>query len=57
MKYFTIDAENNITAYASQNAASSAPAGVETFATASALEGILAKRPGATAVEIWNLTG
>src|SRR4051812_3863107 len=58
MKTFTIDSDNNITAYASQEEAAAAQCDAQTFATAAGLQSILKKLPAATAVEIWNgMTG
>jgi hypothetical protein len=60
MKAFTINAEGNITAFESKEAAEAnlPPTGAFVFTTAGGLQGYLKKFPAATAVEIWNsLTG
>jgi hypothetical protein len=60
MKAFTIDAENNITAFPSRKAAEAnlPPTGAVVFTTAAGLQGYLDKFPAGAAVEIWNsLTG
>ena len=58
MKTFILDADHNITVYASQQeAASAVPAG-DAFTTAAGLRAALKNYSAATAVEIWNsLTG
>jgi len=58
MKTFILDADHNITVYASQQeAASAVPAG-DAFSTAAGLRAALKNYSAATAVEIWNsLTG
>jgi hypothetical protein len=58
MKTFILDADHNITVYASQQeAASAVPAG-DAFTTAAGLKAALKNYSAATAVEIWNgLTG
>ena len=58
MKTFVLGADHNITAYASQQQATSAmPSGVA-FSTAAGLKAALQNYPAATAVGIWNsLTG
>jgi hypothetical protein len=58
MKTFVLDADHNITAYASQQQASSAVPSGDTFTTAAGLKAALKNYPAATAVGIWNsLTG
>jgi hypothetical protein len=58
MKTFVLDADHNITAYASQEAASNAVPPGDTFATAAGLKTALKKLSVATVAEIWNsLTG
>jgi hypothetical protein len=58
MKTFVLDADHNITAYASQQQASSAIPPGEAFTTAAGLKAALQNYPAATAVGIWNsLTG
>jgi hypothetical protein len=58
MKTFILDADHNITAYASQEAASNAVPPGDVFATAAGLRTALKNYSAATAVEIWNsLTG
>jgi hypothetical protein len=58
MKTFVLDADHDITVYASQHeAASAVPAGAA-FTTAAGLQAALKNYSAATAVEIWNgLTG
>ena len=58
LKTFILDADHNITVYASQQeAASAVPAG-DAFTTAAGLKAALKNYSAATAVEIWNgLTG
>ena len=58
MKTFILDADHNITAYASQQeAAGAVPAG-DAFTTAAGLKAALKNYSAATAAEIWNsLTG
>jgi hypothetical protein len=58
MKTFVLDADHNITAYASQQQASSAMPAGDAFTTAAGLKAALKNYPPATAVGIWNsLTG
>jgi hypothetical protein len=58
MKTFILDADHNITAYASQEAASNAVPPGDAFATAAGLKSALKQLSAATVVEIWNcLTG
>jgi hypothetical protein len=58
MKTFILDADHNITAYASQEAASNAVPPGDAFTTAAGLRTALKNYSAATAVEIWNsLTG
>ena len=58
MKTFVLDADHNITAYASQQQASSAMPPGDAFTTAAGLKAALQNYPAATAVGIWNsLTG
>jgi hypothetical protein len=58
MKTFILDADHNITAYASQQQASSAVPPGDAFTTAAGLKAALKNYPAATAVGIWNsLTG
>jgi hypothetical protein len=58
MKTFIIDADHNITAYASQEAASSAVPPGDAFATAAGLRTALKNYSAATVAGIWNsLTG
>jgi hypothetical protein len=60
MKTFTINAEGNITAFESKEAAEAnlPPTGALVFSTAAGLQGYLKKFPASTSVEIWNsLTG
>jgi hypothetical protein len=58
MKTFVLDADHNITAYASQQQASSAMPAGDAFTTAAGLKAALKNYPAATAVGIWNsLTG
>src|ERR1022692_4969557 len=60
MKAFTINAEGNVTAFESKEAAETnlPPTGAFVFTTAAGLHGYLKKFPAATAAEIWNsLTG
>ena len=58
MKTFILDADHNITAYASQEAASSAVPAGDAFATAAGLKTALKPLSAATVVGIWNsLTG
>jgi hypothetical protein len=58
MKTFILDADHNITAYASQQQASSAVPSGDAFTTAAGLKAALKNYPAATAVGIWNsLTG
>jgi hypothetical protein len=58
MKTFILDADHNITAYASQEAASNAVPPGDAFSTAAGLRTALKNYSAATAVEIWNsLTG
>jgi hypothetical protein len=58
MKTFVLDADHNITAYASQQQASSAVPPGDAFTTAAGLKAALKNYPAATAVGIWNsLTG
>jgi hypothetical protein len=54
MKTFVLDADHNITAYASQQQASSALPRGDAFTTAAGLKTALRKYPAATAVGIWN---
>jgi hypothetical protein len=58
MKTFILDADHNITAYPSQEAASNAVPPGDAFSTAAGLRTALKNYSAATAVEIWNsLTG
>jgi hypothetical protein len=58
MKTFVLDADHNITAYASQQQASSALPPGDAFTTAAGLKAALKKYPATTALGIWNsLTG
>jgi len=60
MKAFTINAEGNITAFASREAgeANLPPAGAFVFTSAAGLQSYLKQFPTAAAVEIWNsITG
>ena len=60
MKAFTINAEGNITAFESKEAAEAnlPPTGAFVFTAAAGLQGYLKKFPASTPVEIWNsLTG
>jgi hypothetical protein len=58
MKTFILDADHNITAYSSQEAASNAVPPGDAFTTEAGLRAALKSYPAATAVEIWNsLTG
>jgi hypothetical protein len=58
MKTFILDADHNITAYASQEAASNAVPPGDAFTTAAGLKTALKQLSAATVVEIWNsLTG
>jgi hypothetical protein len=58
MKTFVLDADHNITAYASQQQANSAVPPGDAFTTAAGLKAGLKNYPAATAVGIWNsLTG
>jgi Protein of unknown function (DUF3489) len=58
MKTFVLDADHNITAYPSQEAASSAVPPGDAFATAAGLKTALKPLSAATVVGIWNsLTG
>src|ERR1035437_7539808 len=58
MKTFILDADHNITAYASQEAASNAVPPGDAFATAAGLKTALKQLSAATVVGIWNsLTG
>jgi Protein of unknown function (DUF3489) len=54
MKTFVLDADHNITAYASQQQASSAVPQGDAFTTAAGLKAALKNYSAATAVEIWN---
>ena len=53
MKTFTIDAENNITAHASREAAGAAEA-AERFSSEEELATLAGNWPGARLIEIWN---
>jgi hypothetical protein len=58
MKTFVLDADHNITAYASQQQASIAAPQGDAFTTVAGLKAALKNYPAATAVGIWNsLTG
>src|ERR1700685_1543801 len=58
MKIFTIDVENNITAFVSPKDIQGSESGTETFTNSTELAGLAARWPGARLVEIWNgLTG
>jgi Protein of unknown function (DUF3489) len=58
MKTFILDADHNITAYASQQKASSAVPSGDAFTTAAGLKAALKNYPATVAVGIWNnLTG
>jgi len=58
MKTFVLDADHNITAYASQEAASNAIPPGDAFATVAGLKAALKHLSAATVVGIWNsLTG
>ena len=58
MKTFVLDADHNVTAYASHEQARSAMPRGDAFTTAAGLKAALQKYPAATAVGIWNsLTG
>jgi hypothetical protein len=58
MKTFVLDADHNITAYASQQQAGSAVPPGDAFTTAAGLKAALQNYPAATTVGIWNsLTG
>ena len=58
MKTFILDADHNITSYASQEAASNAVPPGDAFATATGLRAALKNYSAATVVGIWNsLTG
>jgi hypothetical protein len=58
MKTFVLDADHNITAYASQQQANSALPPGDAFTTAAGLKAALKKYPAATAAGIWNsMTG
>jgi hypothetical protein len=54
MQAFTIDAENNITIFASLREVEGNGAETETFSTAQELGALVAKWPGARLIEIWN---
>lgn len=54
MTTYTIDAENNITVFASVKEAADGEAGTEVFATEQELAGLSGTWPGARLVEIWN---
>jgi hypothetical protein len=54
MKTFILDADHNITAYASQQQAGSAVPQGDAFTTVAGLKTALKKYSAATAVEIWN---
>jgi len=54
MQAFTIDADNNITIFASLREVEGNGAGTETFSTPQELEALAAKWPGSRLVEIWN---
>jgi Protein of unknown function (DUF3489) len=58
MKTFVLDADHNVTAYASHEQARSAMPRGDAFTTAAGLKAALQKYPAATAAGIWNsLTG
>jgi hypothetical protein len=58
MKSFVLDADHNITAYASQQQATNALPPGDAFTTAAGLKAALKNYPAASAVRIWNsLTG
>ncbi len=54
MQAFTIDADNNITIFASLKEVEGNGADTETFSTPQELAALAAKWPGARLVEIWN---
>jgi hypothetical protein len=54
MKVFTIDAENNITVFASMSERDQGGGEAESFSSPKSLETIAAKWPGTRLVEIWN---
>ena len=54
MPTFTIDTDNNITAFASSKDIAGNGAGTETFSSAEELAVIATKWPGARLIEIWN---
>src|SRR5260370_40624122 len=54
MPTFTIDAENNITVFASSKDIAGKEEGTETFSSAEELAALATKWPGVRLVEIWN---
>jgi hypothetical protein len=54
MPTFTIDAENNITVFASSKDIAGKEEGTETFSSAEELVALATKWPGVRLVEIWN---
>jgi Protein of unknown function (DUF3489) len=54
MTTYTIDAENNTTAFGSEKEAASGGEGAEVFATGEELAALSGEWPGARLVEIWN---
>ncbi len=54
MSAFTIDTENNITAFASLQHIEETAAGTETFSTAEQLAALAAQWPAARLLEVWN---
>ena len=54
MPTFTIDPDNNITAFASSQDIGGSAEGTETFSSAEELADMATKWPGARLVEIWN---
>src|SRR5260370_2921861 len=54
MPTFTIDAENNITVFASSKDIGGKEEGTETFSSAEELAALATKWPGVRLVEIWN---
>ena len=54
MSTFTIDTENNITAFASAQSIAETALGTETFSTAEQLAAFVAEWPAARLLEVWN---
>src|ERR1700757_1449636 len=54
MKAFTIDQDNNITAFASAKQIGGVPKGTEVFCTSEELCGLIDHWPGGRLLDVWN---